>query len=103
MVGGAGVAGNEKEDVKSSETSLDESSRDDQNCKKIVVYIIMLAFCLGEVQKVAHAFFKQNCFNDPDSEALLWECSWNKINEDKVVRSLYFNTVSLVFQNLAIN
>ncbi len=34
MVGGAGVGGNEKEDVKSSETSLDVSSRDDQNCKK---------------------------------------------------------------------
>ena len=28
MVGGAGVGGNEKEDVKSSETSLDESSRE---------------------------------------------------------------------------
>jgi hypothetical protein len=37
MVGGAGVGGNEKKDVKSSETSLDESSRDDQNCKKRVV------------------------------------------------------------------
>jgi hypothetical protein len=36
---------NEKEDVKSSETSLDESLRDDQNCKKRVVYIIFLAFC----------------------------------------------------------
>jgi hypothetical protein len=37
MVGGAGVSGNEKEDVKSSETSLDESLRDDQNRKKRVV------------------------------------------------------------------
>ncbi len=38
MVGGAGVGGNnEKEDVKSSETSLDVSSRDDQNRKKICV------------------------------------------------------------------
>jgi hypothetical protein len=37
MVGGAGVGGNEKEDVKSSETSLDESLRDDQNCKTRVV------------------------------------------------------------------
>ena len=37
MVGGVGVGGNEKEDVKSSETSLDESSRDDQNRKKRVV------------------------------------------------------------------
>ena len=44
MVGGAGVDGNEKEDVKSSKTSLDESSRDEQNCKKKVVYIILLAF-----------------------------------------------------------
>ncbi len=34
MVGGAGVGGNEKEDVKSSETSLDETSRDEQNRKK---------------------------------------------------------------------
>ena len=34
MVGGVGVGGNEKEDVKSSETSLDVSSRDDQNRKK---------------------------------------------------------------------
>ncbi len=34
MVGGAGVGRNEKEDVKSSETSLDESLRDDQNRKK---------------------------------------------------------------------
>ena len=32
--GRAGVGRNEKEDVKSSETSLDESSRDEQNCKK---------------------------------------------------------------------
>ncbi len=31
------MGGNEKEDVKSSETSLDESLRDDQNCKKRVV------------------------------------------------------------------
>jgi hypothetical protein len=37
MVGGAGVGGIEKEDVKSSETSLDESSKDDQNHKKRVV------------------------------------------------------------------
>ncbi len=37
MVGGAGVGGNEKEDVKSSERSLDESLRDDHNCKKRVV------------------------------------------------------------------
>ncbi len=37
MVGGVRVGENEKEDVKSSETSLDESSRDDQNCKKRVV------------------------------------------------------------------
>ncbi len=37
MVGGVGVGENEKEDVKSSETSLDESSRDDRNCKKRVV------------------------------------------------------------------
>jgi hypothetical protein len=34
MVGGAGVGGNEMEDVKSSETLLDESSRDEQNRKK---------------------------------------------------------------------
>jgi hypothetical protein len=34
MVGGTGVGVNEKEDVKSSETSLDESSKDEQNCKK---------------------------------------------------------------------
>ncbi len=45
MVGGAGVIGNEKEDVKSSETSLDVSSRDDQNRKKRCVKIILLAFC----------------------------------------------------------
>ncbi len=34
MVGGAGVGVNEKDDVKSSETSLDKSSRDEQNRKK---------------------------------------------------------------------
>ena len=33
MVGGVDVGGNEKEDVKSSKTSLDESTRDEQNCK----------------------------------------------------------------------
>ena len=36
MVGGAGVGGNEKEDVKSSETSLDESSRDSKIAKRDV-------------------------------------------------------------------
>ncbi len=45
MVGGAGVGRNEKEDVKSSETSLDESLRDDQNHKNRAVYTILLAFC----------------------------------------------------------
>ena len=33
----------------------------------------------------------------------LWECSWNEMKKLKVVRSLYFNVVSLDFRNLAIN
>ena len=33
----------------------------------------------------------------------LWECSWDEINKVKVVLTLYFNAVSLVFRNSAIN
>ena len=30
-------------------------------------------------------------------QQILWECSRNKINEVKVIQSLYFKVVSLVF------
>ena len=33
----------------------------------------------------------------------LWKYSWNKINKDWVVQSLYFNAMSLDFWDLAIN
>ncbi len=69
MVGGAGVGRNEKEDVKSSETSLDESSRDDQNSQKESCVNYFASVLLGEVRKVANDFFKQNRFNDSDCDA----------------------------------
>ncbi len=45
MVGGAGASVNENKDVESSQTSLDKSTRDEQNCKKRCEEIILLAFC----------------------------------------------------------
>ena len=62
MVGGAGVGGNEKEDVKSSETSLDVSSRDDQNCKKEICVNYFASVLLGEVPEVANDFFLTKSF-----------------------------------------
>ncbi len=61
MVRAAGVGGNEKEGVKFSETSLDESLRDDQNHKKMCVNYFA-SVLLGEVPEVAHAFFKTKSF-----------------------------------------
>ncbi len=60
---------------------------------------------LGEVPKVPDNFFKQNVSMTliPRLQWKLWECSRIKINKAKVVRSLYFKVVSLVFWNLAIN
>ena len=54
MVGGAGVGGNEKEDVKSSETSLDESSSKMQKESCVNYFASVL---LGKVRKVANVFF----------------------------------------------
>ena len=53
----------------------------------------------GKVRKVAHTFLykKISMTLVPRLQQRLWECSRNKINEAKVVRSLYFNAVSLVF------
>ena len=92
MGGGAGVGGNENEDVKSSQMSPDKSTRDEQNRKKRVVLIFLLAFCWRSPKRTLIAKLQLR----------LWECSRNKINEAKVVRILYFKAVSLVFRNLAI-
>jgi hypothetical protein len=45
MVGGVGVGRNENKDVKSSQMSPGESTRDEQNRKKRVVLIVLLPFC----------------------------------------------------------
>ena len=60
---------------------------------------------LGEVRKVADYFFNKiiSMTLIVRLQRRLWECSPNKINKAKVVQSLYFKAVSLVFQNLANN
>ncbi len=60
---------------------------------------------LGLVPEAASNFFRQNCFNNPDCEASMKAMGklLYKINKDWVVQGLYFNAMSLDFQNLAIN
>ena len=105
MVGGAGVGKNENKDLKSSRTSLDKSTKDEQNSQKESCVNYFASVLLGLVSEAASDFLKQifsmTLIVTPQQR--LHECSWNKINKATVVQSLYFKAVSLVFQNLTIN
>ncbi len=85
--------------VNSSASGIQDSPRDEQNCKKEICVNYFASVLLGKVPEAANDFFNKiiSMTLIVTLQQRLWECSWNELNGPKVVRSLYFNVVSLDF------